>query len=123
MSSGSWTAHTAAATAPAAAPPNMRLSGTAAQRNRTVQPGYPKPMEERDLTRYHERTRRKGVNRLIFWTARVFLGTAILVYFSLERMVRSNIPKKGPVILAANHRSFLDPFIIACCLRRPVYFV
>ena len=29
----------------------------------------------------------------------------------------------GPLILAANHRSFLDPFIIGCCLRRPIYFV
>ena len=27
------------------------------------------------------------------------------------------------MILAANHRSFLDPFIIGICLRRPVYFV
>ena len=80
-------------------------------------------MEERDLSRYHERTRKKGVNKLIFWTARVFLGAAILVYFSLERTGRKNVPKKGPVILAANHRSVLDPFLIGCCLRRPVYFV
>ena len=29
----------------------------------------------------------------------------------------------GGLILAANHRSFLDPFIIGCCLRRPIYFV
>ena len=27
------------------------------------------------------------------------------------------------MILAANHRSFLDPFVIGCCLRRPIYFV
>lgn len=75
------------------------------------------------LSRYHERTRTKGVNKLIFWTARVVLGLAIQFYFSLERTGRKNIPKKGPVILAANHRSFLDPFLIGCCVRRPVYFV
>lgn len=80
-------------------------------------------MEERDLHRYHERTRAKGVNRAIFWTARIVLGAAIRVYFSLERTGRRNIPKSGPVILAANHRSFLDPFIVGCCIRRPVYFV
>ena len=76
-----------------------------------------------DLSRYYERTRTKGVNKPLFWAARVFLGLAIQVYFSLERTGRKNIPKKGPVILAANHRSFLDPFIVACLVRRPVYFV
>jgi glycerol-3-phosphate dehydrogenase (NAD(P)+) len=76
-----------------------------------------------DLSRYHERTRTKGVNKPLFWLARVILGLAIQFYFSLERTGRKNIPKKGPVILAANHRSFLDPFVIGCCLRRPVYFV
>ena len=80
-------------------------------------------MGERDLSRFHERTRTKGVNKAIFWTTRALLGFAIQVYFSLERTGRKNIPKKGAVILAANHRSFLDPFLIACCIRRPVYFV
>jgi 1-acyl-sn-glycerol-3-phosphate acyltransferase len=80
-------------------------------------------MGRSDLSRFHERTRSKGVNKAIFWTARVFLGFAIQIYFSLERTGRQNIPKKGPVILAANHRSFLDPFLIGCCVRRPVYFV
>lgn len=76
-----------------------------------------------DLSRYHQRTRTKGVNPALFWAARVILGLGIRAYFSLERTGRKNIPKKGPVILAANHRSFLDPFIIGCCVRRPVYFV
>src|SRR5947208_3552050 len=102
MSSGSCAAQTPAAIAPAAAPPNMRLSGTAWQRNRTVRRGYPKQMEESDLTRYHERTRRSGVRKAIFWPVRVLLGAAIVIYFSLERTGRKNIPKKGPVILAAN---------------------
>ncbi len=80
-------------------------------------------MAATDLSRYYERTRTKGVNRAIFWTVRVILGFAIQIYFSLERGGRKNIPKKGPVILASNHRSFLDPFVIGCCVRRPVYFV
>lgn len=76
-----------------------------------------------DLSRYHERTRTRGVNKAIFWTARIVLGLAIQFYFSLERTGRRNIPKKGGVILAANHRSFLDPFLVGCLIRRPVYFV
>src|SRR3954454_19227059 len=101
----------------------MRLSGTASQRNRVPLAGYPKEMGEVDLSRYHERTREKGVGKVVFWTTRAVLGLAIQFYFSLERTGRKNIPKKGPVILAANHRRFLDPFLIGCCLRRPVYFV
>src|SRR5690606_3319879 len=33
------------------------------------------------------------------------------------------IPQSGPVIIAANHRSFLDPFVIGTCVRRPIYYV
>jgi glycerol-3-phosphate dehydrogenase (NAD(P)+) len=80
-------------------------------------------MAASDLSRYHERTRTKGVNKALFWTVRVVVGLAIQFYFSLERTGRKNIPKRGPVILASNHRSFLDPFLIGCCMRRPVYFV
>src|SRR5437763_7809106 len=76
-----------------------------------------------DLFRYHERTRTKGVNTQLFWAARAIFGVALQFYFSLERTGRKNIPRTGPVILAANHRSFLDPFIVGICIRRPVYFV
>jgi len=38
-------------------------------------------------------------------------------------MGREHIPAEGPVILAANHRSFFDPFVIGTMTRRPVYYV
>ncbi len=50
------------------------------------------------------------------------LQPAIHIYFRLRRAGREHIPEGG-VILASNHRSFLDPFVIGLCLRRPIYFV
>ncbi len=79
-------------------------------------------LRPRPLAVYHERTRRRGVNSLVYWPIRVVLKAAILVYFRLRRLGREHIPSGG-VILAANHRSFLDPFAIGCCLPRPIYFV
>src|SRR4051812_2134236 len=73
--------------------------------------------------RYHERTRRRGVNMPVYWLVRAFVPPAIQLYFRLSRMNRQYIPAKGGVLLASNHRSFLDPFAIGCCLRRPIFFV
>ncbi|MEA2373682.1 MAG: glycerol-3-phosphate dehydrogenase [Thermoleophilaceae bacterium] len=75
------------------------------------------------LERHHERVRGRGVNRPVYWLVRAILQPAILIWFRLDRQGRDHIPRTGPVILAANHRSFLDPFIVGVCLRRPVYFV
>src|SRR5215213_7150810 len=79
-------------------------------------------MASRPLSIYHERTRRRGVNSLVYWPARWVLKAGILVYFRLRRLGTEHIPDGG-VILASNHRSFLDPFAIGCCLGRPIYFV
>ncbi len=46
-----------------------------------------------------------------------------LIYFRMRRLGLEHIPKHGPVIIAANHRSFLDPFVIATMARRPMHYV
>src|SRR3954468_24046927 len=74
------------------------------------------------LARHHEKTRRRGVNTLVYWVVRAVVQPALHLWFRLSRTGHRNIPD-GAVILAANHRSFLDPFVIGVCLRRPVYFV
>src|SRR5213078_4532570 len=72
---------------------------------------------------HHTRAREQGVNRPVYWIVRAFLQPALMLWFRLGRFGREHVPREGGVILAANHKSFLDPFVIGCCLRRPVYFV
>ena len=63
------------------------------------------------------------MNPLVYWLARAVLQPFFHLYFRLSRIGREHIPADGPVILASNHRSFLDPFIIATLARRPLYYV
>ena len=79
-------------------------------------------LRPRPLEVYHERTRRRGVNSLLYWPARLLIKPAVLIYFRVRRLGREHVPDGG-VILASNHRSFLDPFVIGICIRRPIYFV
>jgi glycerol-3-phosphate dehydrogenase (NAD(P)+) len=70
-----------------------------------------------------ERARGKGVNPLAYWIVRAILQPFFHLYFRLSRIGREHIPASGPVILASNHRSFLDPFVLAVMVRRPMYFM
>jgi glycerol-3-phosphate dehydrogenase (NAD(P)+) len=79
-------------------------------------------LRPRALALYHERTRRRGVNPFVYWPVRWLLKPWILAYFRLRRLGREHVPDGG-VVLAANHRSFLDPFAIGYCINRPIYFV
>jgi glycerol-3-phosphate dehydrogenase (NAD(P)+) len=79
-------------------------------------------LKPRRLEVYHDRARRRGVNPLVYWPIRLVVKPAVLAYFRVRRLGREHIPEGG-VILASNHRSFLDPFVIGCSVRRPIYFV
>jgi 1-acyl-sn-glycerol-3-phosphate acyltransferase len=77
------------------------------------------------LDRYHEYTRRHGINWPLYLLARVFMTPFFLVYFRYARTGREYARLKGGLIVAANHRSFLDPFAVGGCLpwRRPMNYV
>ncbi len=76
-----------------------------------------------DHTALLDRARTKGVNPFVYWIVRALFQPFFHLYFRLSRVGREHVPQDGPVIFAANHRSFLDPFIIATLARRPIYFV
>src|SRR5687767_4177557 len=82
-------------------------------------PTAPRAAQER----LHARARGRGVNPVVYWAVRAVLQPFIMVYFRLQRRGREHVPESGPVIIAANHRSFLDPFVIGLMTRRPIYYV
>ena len=63
------------------------------------------------------------MNPIVYWLARAVFQPFFHIYFRLSRIGREHIPPSGPVIFAANHRSFLDPFMIGTLVRRPIYYV
>lgn len=82
-------------------------------------------MNAERLSRYHEYTRRHSVNWPLYILVRIFLTPFFLVYFRWQRRGREYARVKGGIIVAANHRSFLDPFVIGGTLpwRRPMNYV
>jgi 1-acyl-sn-glycerol-3-phosphate acyltransferase len=77
------------------------------------------------LARYHEYTRRHGVNWAMYLVARLVMTPFFLVYFRYRREGKEHGKLKGGLIVAANHRSFLDPWAIGGILpwSRPMNFV
>jgi 1-acyl-sn-glycerol-3-phosphate acyltransferase len=82
-------------------------------------------MNEERLLSYHRFTREHGVNRPLYVLARALLQPFFLIYLRLSRYGREHTRIRGPLIVAANHRSFLDPFVIGASLpwRRPLHYV
>jgi len=76
-----------------------------------------------DRSQLLARAQERGVNPIVYWAARAVLQPFFLVYFRLQRIGMEHVPKDGALIIAANHRSFMDPWVIGMMLRRPIYYV
>ena len=80
-------------------------------------------LRRRDLNAFRERALTRGVNPFLYWPIRAILVPVFVLYFRMQRLGREHLPSRGPLLLAANHRSFLDPFVIGMLVRRPVYYM
>jgi 1-acyl-sn-glycerol-3-phosphate acyltransferase len=74
-------------------------------------------------TAAHARARTTGINPVVYWIVRSIVHPVFLLYWRMTCAGREHIPRSGPVIVAANHRSFIDPFMIGCVMGRPLYYV
>src|SRR5436190_564707 len=82
-------------------------------------------ISEERFERYHRYARERGVNLPLYYVARGILVPCMLIWFRLSRHGREHARVKGGLIVASNHRSFLDPFVIGALLpwRRRIQFV
>ncbi|MDP9111676.1 MAG: 1-acyl-sn-glycerol-3-phosphate acyltransferase [Candidatus Eremiobacteraeota bacterium] len=60
---------------------------------------------------------------MMYWPARNFIhGMSRLLWRVSVRGVE-NVPRSGPLIVACNHRSFLDPPVMGSFVPRQIYFM
>ena len=79
----------------------------------------PRPAEYFD--QFHEAAR-KGAG----WTyalGRIVLSLPTILLYRVRAIGLENVPKRGPLVLAPNHFSQMDHFLIAVYLRRKVRFM
>jgi glycerol-3-phosphate dehydrogenase (NAD(P)+) len=92
---------------------------------RSAPPRSDEVISEERFQRYHRYAREHGVNRPMYILARLLLTPIVLLWFRLERQGREHGRVRGGMIVASNHRSFLDPFVIGVLVpwRRQIQFV
>jgi 1-acyl-sn-glycerol-3-phosphate acyltransferase len=92
---------------------------------RSAPPRADDVISEERYERYHRFAREHGTSRVLYYLARCLLVPAMLVWLRLQRSGREHARFSGGLVVASNHRSFLDPFVIGAFLpwRRRLQFV
>ncbi|MCK5595404.1 1-acyl-sn-glycerol-3-phosphate acyltransferase [bacterium] len=60
---------------------------------------------------------------MIYIIAKIIFYIFCKIYFRLEIRGADNVPKKGGVLVASNHSSFLDPVIVGVGIFRSTYYL
>src|SRR5438552_9216669 len=80
----------------------------------------PRPKEYFDC--FHRRARTRQPD-FIYELARVITSLYAYTLLRARAIADENVPGVGAVILAPNHFSFMDHFLMGCYLRRKVHFM
>ncbi|MDQ3871917.1 MAG: 1-acyl-sn-glycerol-3-phosphate acyltransferase, partial [Chloroflexota bacterium] len=83
---------------------------------------YKDPRPPETFAKFHARTRAKEPNAM-YELVRMVLWPIVLLFFRTRCISSDRVPASGPVILAPNHFSNMDHFLLATFLRRRVNFV
>jgi 1-acyl-sn-glycerol-3-phosphate acyltransferase len=73
--------------------------------------------------RAHAYARERGVSGPLYPFVRALASAVLRTWFRVRVAGTRHIPERGPVILAPNHKNFLDPFFIGIVIRRHVRYM
>src|SRR2546421_4914254 len=83
---------------------------------------YTDPRPAEHFERFHTRARTREPD-WIYELVRVLTSLYAYTLLRARPIAVNNVPGSGPVILAPNHFSFMDHFLMGCYLRRKVRFM
>jgi 1-acyl-sn-glycerol-3-phosphate acyltransferase len=83
---------------------------------------YTDPRPKEHFDRFHERARTREPD-WAYELVRVLTSLYAYTFLRARAISVPNVPGSGPVILAPNHFSFMDHFLIGCYIRRKVRFM
>jgi 1-acyl-sn-glycerol-3-phosphate acyltransferase len=71
----------------------------------------------------HRIARERGVSGPLYLLVKYAAALVFRIVCGFTATGKEKVPKKGPVVIVPNHKSFWDPFFVAIVLRRPVHFM
>ncbi len=83
---------------------------------------YSDPRPKEYFDRFHERARTHEPNA-VYELTRLITSLYAYTFLRARAIAVENVPGSGPVILAPNHFSFMDHFLMGCYIRRKVRFM
>jgi 1-acyl-sn-glycerol-3-phosphate acyltransferase len=83
---------------------------------------YSDPRPKEHFDRFHERSRTREPD-WVYELVRFVTSLYGYTFLRARSIGTENVPGKGAVILAPNHFSFMDHFLMGCYLRRKVRFM
>jgi 1-acyl-sn-glycerol-3-phosphate acyltransferase len=83
---------------------------------------YADPRPKEYFDRFHARARTREPN-WVYEATRLITSLYAFLFLRARAIAVENVPGSGGVILAPNHFSFMDHFLMGCYLRRKVRFM
>src|SRR3954454_17389962 len=83
---------------------------------------YKDPRPAEHFTPFHDRTRRRDPD-FVYEVVRVLTTLWGYIAFRARCIRAENVPPAGPVIIAPNHFSFMDHFLVGMFIRRRIRFM